>query len=50
MWFDEIYVGFDNTMDFICPLITRQQINMMAPEQRGWGPEELNEEGVCGVV
>merc|ERR1711871_96100 len=29
VWFDEIYVGFDNTMDFICPRITRQQVKTM---------------------
>jgi len=48
VWFDEIYVGFDNTMDFKCPDVTRQSVNTQSPVQRGWVPEEVNEKGSDG--
>lgn len=42
VWFDEIYVGFDNTMGFRCPMTKRNKVQTSVPMQYGWG---LSEEG-----
>eukprot|EP00981_Chlorochromonas_danica_P011120 scaffold3756_cov180-Ochromonas_danica.AAC.12 len=42
VWFDEIYVGFDNTMDFSCPITTRTGTRTDAPVQKGWSFEEVH--------
>jgi len=41
VWFDEIYVGFDNTMDFTCPKVTRKGTTTVGPVQRAWSPDEM---------
>lgn len=41
VWFDEIYVGFDNTMEFTCPKITRKGTTTVGPVQRAWSPSEM---------
>jgi hypothetical protein len=48
VWFDEIYVGFDNTMDFKCPVVNRANVDTLSPIQRGWTPSEVNEAGNDG--
>ena len=42
VWFDEIYVGFDNTMSFKCPKTSRGAVSTMTPIQRSWSMEELS--------
>lgn len=42
VWFDEIYVGFDNTMDFSCPITTRQGTSTASPVQKGWSFDEVH--------
>ena len=41
-WFDEIYVGYDNNLDFECPATHRQGSTTNIPEQRGWALDEVN--------
>jgi hypothetical protein len=43
VWFDEIYVGFDNTMGFQCPQVTRKSVTTGYPVQYGWTLDEVNE-------
>jgi hypothetical protein len=42
VWFDEIYVGFDNTMEFSCPITSRTGTSTVAPVQRGWSFDEVH--------
>lgn len=42
VWFDEMYVGFDNTMEFVCPVSLRTGTGTAAPEQRSWSFEEVH--------
>lgn len=42
VWFDEIYVGFDSTMDFVCPTTTRMGTSTVAPPQMHWSLEEVS--------
>jgi hypothetical protein len=42
VWFDEIYVGFDNTMSFVCPITTRKGTETVSPPQKHWSLEELS--------
>jgi hypothetical protein len=42
VWFDEIYVGLDNTMSFTCPSTTRKGTVTDQPVQRGWSFEEVH--------
>eukprot|EP01038_Epipyxis_sp_PR26KG_P012059 gene12059-16136_t len=42
VWFDEIYVGLDNTMSFTCPSTTRTGTSTEAPVQRHWSFEEVH--------
>ncbi len=41
VWFDEIYVGFDNTLGFTCPTTSRTGTETVAPEQRHWSLQEV---------
>jgi hypothetical protein len=51
IWYDEIYVGFDNTMNFMCPTTSRDKgTTTMSPEQRHWSLEELLGEGSTGYT
>ena len=51
VWYDEIYVGFDNTMNFMCPTTSRDKgTQTMSPEQRHWSLEELVGEGSTGFT
>jgi hypothetical protein len=50
VWFDEIYVGFDNTMQFQCPLSIRSGTSTAAPVQRGWSFSEVHGEGSNGFT
>jgi len=36
VWFDEIYVGFDNTMKFKCPSTSRKGARTVTPVQQSW--------------
>eukprot|EP01035_Chromulina_nebulosa_P020418 gene20418-26496_t len=42
VWFDEIYVGFDNTMEFVCPVSLRTGTGTAAPVQRSWSFKDVN--------
>ncbi len=50
VWFDEIYVGFDNTMEFQCPLSSREGTSTAAPVQRGWSFNEVHGAGSNGYT
>eukprot|EP00605_Chrysophyceae_sp_TOSAG23-4_P001786 GSChrysophyteH1.ASY1.ANO1.1975.1 assembled CDS len=51
VWYDEIYVGFDNTMNFMCPTTSRDKgTQTMSPEQKHWSLEELVGEGSTGYT
>eukprot|EP00984_Skeletonema_dohrnii_P017050 scaffold7682_cov137-Skeletonema_dohrnii-CCMP3373.AAC.4 len=41
VWFDEIYVGDDTTMDFYCPRLHNGTLVMERPIQKGWKPEDV---------
>jgi hypothetical protein len=41
VWFDEIYVGFVNTMGFTFPFIERTGTTTVAPVQKHWSYEEV---------
>jgi hypothetical protein len=46
VWYDEIYVGFDNSMNFECPVTSRDKGTVtMTPEQKHWSLDELRGEG-----
>jgi hypothetical protein len=42
VWYDEIYVGFDNTMNFSCPTTTRRGTNTVQPVQKHWSFQEVH--------
>ena len=42
-WFDEIYLGDDDTMDFRAPEVTRRGVKMDRPMQTGWKAEDIGE-------
>eukprot|EP01034_Spumella_vulgaris_P021395 gene21395-27425_t len=42
VWFDEVYVGFDNTMEFKCPVTLRTGTSTAAPVQKAWSFEEVH--------
>ena len=42
VWFDEIYVGFDNNLNFECPATSRRGSSSNIPEQKGWALDEVN--------
>ena len=51
VWYDEIYVGFDNTMGFMCPTTSRDKgTQTMSPPQRHWSLEELVGAGSSGFT
>jgi len=50
VWFDEIYVGFDNSLEFQCPITLRTGTTTQAPEQRHWSPSEVHGEGSQGFT
>ncbi|KAK1738925.1 glycosyl hydrolase (family 43) [Skeletonema marinoi] len=41
VWFDEIYVGDDTTMDFYCPRLHNGTLVMERPIQKGWKLEDV---------
>eukprot|EP00986_Skeletonema_menzelii_P018335 scaffold26628_cov149-Skeletonema_menzelii.AAC.2 len=43
VWFDEIYVGYDATMDFHCPTLQNGTLVMERPVERGWKLEDIGE-------
>ena len=46
VWYDEIYVGFDNSMSFECPITSRDKGTVtMSPVQLHWSPDELRGPG-----
>ena len=51
VWYDEIYVGFDNTMQFSCPTTSRDKgTQTMGPDQKHWSLEELLGQGSTGYT
>jgi hypothetical protein len=50
VWFDEIYVGFDNTMEFQCPLSARSGTSTAAPVQKAWSFPEVHGLGSNGFT
>jgi len=48
VWFDEIYVGFDNTMEFTCPTTSRVGTATKAPVQRTWSFDEVHGKNSLG--
>ena len=50
VWFDEIYVGFDNSLNFQCPITLRTGTSTQAPVQRHWSFEEVHGEGNLGYT
>ena len=50
VWFDEIYVGFDNSLDFQCPISLRTGTTTQAPIQRHWSYEEVHGPGSAGYT
>jgi hypothetical protein len=43
VWFDEITVGIDTTMDFRCPRLVSGTLLMDRPIERGWKLEDVGE-------
>ena len=43
VWFDEITVGIDTTMDFHCPRLVNGTLLMDRPIERGWKLEDVGE-------
>ena len=44
VWFDEIYVGEDTTMGFVCPAVSSEgKLHIDRPLERGWTVEEVGE-------
>lgn len=44
VWFDEIYVGKDTTMGFVCPsVLSNGTLQMERPMERGWKVEDIGE-------
>lgn len=50
VWFDEIYVGFDNNLDFECPNVERGGARTGIPVQRAWTLDEVNAVGSEGYT
>jgi hypothetical protein len=48
VWFDEIYVGFDNHLSFACPMTVRDGSQSNIPNQQGWSLDEVNDDGSQG--
>ncbi len=42
VWYDEIYVGFDNMMGFTCPFTDRSGTSTAAPPQQHWSFQEVH--------
>ncbi|CAM9248295.1 unnamed protein product, partial [Ectocarpus fasciculatus] len=42
VWFDEIYVGFDNNLNFECPNVERAGAKTGIPVQKAWALDEVN--------
>lgn len=42
VWYDEIYIGFDNMMSFSCPAAGRRGTSTVAPPQRSWSYSEVH--------
>ena len=40
VWYDEIYIGFDNTMKYQCPASSRKGPVTDIPKQRGWSASD----------
>jgi hypothetical protein len=44
VWFDEIYVGEDTTMGFLCPVVSSDgKLQIDRPLERGWKAREVGE-------
>ena len=41
VWYDEIYVGFDTLMDYMCPLVDRAGVRTWETQQQGWAADEI---------
>lgn len=50
VWFDEIYVGFDNNLNFECPATNRRGSSSNIPLQKGWSRKEVSAEGSDGYT
>ncbi|KAJ1438841.1 hypothetical protein B484DRAFT_392074 [Ochromonadaceae sp. CCMP2298] len=50
VWFDEIYVGFDNSLEFQCPITLRTGTNTQAPVQRHWSATEVSGQESQGIT
>lgn len=50
VWFDEIYIGFDNNLNFECPNVERAGAKSGIPVQRAWSLDEVNAEGSEGYT
>jgi hypothetical protein len=50
VWFDEIYVGFDNSLDFQCPISYRTGTTTQGPIQKHWSYEEVHGPGSEGYT
>jgi len=50
VWSDEVYIGFDNTMDFTCPVSLRTGTDTSAPVQRHWSFQEVRGGNSNGYV
>ena len=49
VWFDEIYVGVDPTMRFICPVSSSSQVNIKGSLQYNWKANEVYQPGSNGL-
>jgi hypothetical protein len=50
VWFDEIYVGFDNNLNYECPATYRRGSTTNFPEQKGWSRSEVSAQGSDGYT
>ena len=50
VWYDELYLGFDTSMDFQCPITRRTGTSTQAPVQRHWSFEEVHGPGSQGFT
>ena len=49
VWFDEIYVGFDPTMRFTCPVSFSDHVGVQGAPQYNWKVEEVIQQGTNGL-
>jgi hypothetical protein len=50
VYFDEIYIGFDPTMEFQCPRVERSGVETSMAKESAWNLEQVNGAGSTGFT